>query len=285
VQLVVASSLLLPHRFVGDNTKEGRAKRKKHLAISQQWRFHSHLFTIFGIKMLPHYIIYVLLLAGAALSIVARKLTIPGALFGFVTGILVFTGGGYTGIIMLALFFILGSAVTGWQLKQKQQLGFAEENKGRRTAGQVFANGGVAAILGVIVWCRPEWTHVLQLMMAGSLAAAIADTLSSEIGTVLGRRFYNIVTLKKDERGLDGVISLEGTLAGIGGAAVIGMVYATGHSWNIEVLWIILAGTAGTLIDSLLGAVLERKHLIGNNTVNFLNTATGAAVCWLILIT
>lgn len=231
-----------------------------------------------------NYFVYFLLFAGAALSILTRKLTTPGAWLGFAIGVLVFAGGGYTGIIMLCLFFVLGSAATGWKLKQKQELGFAEENKGRRTAGQVFANGGIAAILGSIAWYYPPQAHLLQLMMAGSLAAATADTLSSEIGTVLGRRFCNVVTFKKDERGLDGVISLEGSLAGVGGAALIAAIYAVGHSWNIEMLWIILAGTAGNLTDSLLGAMLERRHLIGNNIVNFLNTATGAVVCGLFLI-
>jgi len=39
---------------------------------------------------------------------------------------------------------------------------------------------------------------------------------------------------------------------------------------------IIIAGTAGNLTDSILGAVLERRGIIGNNMVNFLNTLTAA---------
>lgn len=229
------------------------------------------------------YLIYILLFAGAMLSLVAKKLTIPGAMLGFVVGVLTYTGGNYSGIAMLTLFFVLGSWATARGLKKKEELGFAEAYKGRRTAGQVFANGGVAAITGVLAWYFPAWSHSLQLMMAGSLAAATADTLSSELGIILGRRFYSVLTFKKDERGLDGVISIEGTLAGAVGAAMIALVYGTGHPWNMELIWIVIAGITGNFIDSLLGATLERNGIIGNNTVNFLNTASGAAVCFLLL--
>jgi len=229
------------------------------------------------------YLVYILLFIGAALSVVAKKLTIPGALLGFVVGVLTYIGGGYTGIAMLALFFVMGSWATGRGLKKKQELGFAEVDKGRRTAGQVFANGGVAAITGGLAWYYPSFTHTLQLMMAGSLAAATADTLSSELGTILGRRFYNVVTFRKDERGLDGVISLEGTLAGATGAVLIALVYSIEHTWNMELIWIAIAGVTGNFIDSLLGATLERRRFIDNNTVNFMNTAAGALVCLLLI--
>ncbi|MDB5088811.1 MAG: hypothetical protein JWR09_2805 [Mucilaginibacter sp.] len=231
-----------------------------------------------------NYLIYFFLLAGVALSIITRKLTVSAALLGGIVGLLVFEGGGYTGLVMLALFFILGSVATSTGLKKKQALGAADENKGRRTAGQVMANGGVAAILGAIAWYKPGLTPILQLMMAGSIAAATADTLSSELGTLLGSRFYNIITLKKDQPGLDGVVSIEGTLTGVAGAATIAGVYSIGHGWNNELLWIILAGIIGNLVDSILGAMAERKHLIGNNLVNFLNTLTGALVCLLLFL-
>lgn len=229
-----------------------------------------------------NYLIYFFLLAGVALSIITSKLTVKAALLGGVVGLLVFKGGGYTGLIMLALFFILGSGATGLGLKKKQALGATDDNKGRRTAGQVMANGGVAAMLGAVAWYKPELTGVIHLMMAGSLAAATADTLSSELGTLLGRRFYNIITLKKDQPGFDGVVSIEGTLIGAMGAAIIAGIYSIGHGWNNGFFWVILAGIAGNLADSLLGATLERKRLIGNNMVNFLNTLTGAVLCLLL---
>jgi len=232
---------------------------------------------------IQNYLVYTFLIAGMLLSIRFKKLTITAAITGAIMGLLIYQGAGLTGIGMLTLFFILGSGATGWQIHSKQQIGAAEKDKGRRTAGQVIANGGVAALIGAIIWRMPEAAASHRLMMAGSLAAATADTLASELGTVYGKRFYNIITFKKDQRGLDGVVSLEGTLIGIAGAALIAVVYSIGFGWNINFLWIVIGGAIGNLADSVLGATLERKHLIGNNVVNFLNTLIGALVCLLLL--
>ena len=113
-------------------------------------------------------------------------------------------------------------------------------------------------------------------MIAGSFAAAAADTLSSELGNVYGSRYYNILTFRKDTRGLNGVVSLEGSLLGIAGSVVIAGIYGFAYGWSPGPLYIVLAGTAGNLVDSLLGATWERKHYLSNNGVNFLTTLIGA---------
>jgi uncharacterized protein (TIGR00297 family) len=228
-------------------------------------------------------IVYVVLLIAATLSFTTGKLTLTGAATGALVGLLTYKGAGYPGLIMLAVFFIAGSWATCFQLNKKIALGTAERHKGRRTAGQVLANGGMTALLGVWAWCNPGHSGIAAIMIAGSFASATADTLSSELGTVYGRRFFNILTFKTDKRGLNGVVSLEGTLIGLVAAALIAIVYSFNFGWSISFCWIILAGFTGNLVDSVLGALLERKGLIGNNMVNFLNTLTGAVVCYLLV--
>lgn len=224
-----------------------------------------------------HYLILSLVLGSAmAGSVAAKKLTLLAALTGGLIGFAIYQGAGFTGIFLLSAFFLLGTLATSWKIELKEKERVAERDRGKRKPGQVLANGGVAAILGLIIWAYPETSVLLQLTMAGSLSAAAADTLSSELGMVYGRRFYNIRTFRRDKKGLDGVISLEGTVCGIFGSVVIALIYSIGFGWNLNFLIIIIAGTIGNLVDSLLGATLERKGVIQNNTVNFLNTLAGA---------
>jgi len=234
-----------------------------------------------------HYLPLILLLTVAVIaSIATKKLTVAGATTGAVIAIMIFSGAGYTGLGMLAAFFILGTLATAWGKKEKLQFKAKEDQSGKRNAGQVLANGGVAAIIGLLVYFVPAKAELFRLMMAGSLASAMADTLSSELGMIYGKRFYNIISWKRDNRGLDGVISLEGTLIGVVGSIIISIIYAVGFGWDNKILIVIIAGTIGNLADSVLGALLERKRYLGNDAVNFLNTsiaAIAAGLLWVIL--
>jgi uncharacterized protein (TIGR00297 family) len=229
-------------------------------------------------------LIYAVLLSGSIWSFTTNKLTFWGAMAGALIGLMIYTGTGLSGFYMLLFFFVVASAATKWQRNKKDVMNAADVHTGRRTATQVLANGGVAALLALCAWIDAEHMPLAQLMIAGSFAAATADTLSSELGTVYGSRFYNILTFKREISGLDGVISLEGTLIGVAGAFAIATIFALCFGLDIRFLWIVMGGFMGNLLDSILGAWLERKGLIGNNTVNFLNTLAGALICWILLL-
>lgn len=218
-----------------------------------------------------------LLGAGMVYSARANKLTPAGAWTGGALGLLIFMGSGLVGVGLLALFFGLGTAATSWKKAEKRQLGLAEPHESRRTAGQVLANAGVAGLLGLVGWLLSAQAPLALLMMAGAFAAATADTMSSELGNVYGRRYYNILTLRPDVRGENGVVSAEGTLLGLAGSALVAGAYCVSEGWGAAFGWLLVAGTAGNVADSLLGATLERRGYLTNNTVNFINTLVGAA--------
>lgn len=213
------------------------------------------------------------LLIVALLCILTKKLTPAADMAAIVVGWLIFAGAGYVGALQLFTFFVLSVLATrhGRSLKGKA-------HGEMRDGFQVFANGGVAAVLAVGAIVDYDHSALYTLMIAGSLAAALADTLSSELGMVYGKRTFNILTFRRETKGLDGVVSIEGTLIGAVGAFIIAAIYMWDRS-----LWIItVAGVGGNVIDSVLGATLERKGVMGNNVVNFLNTATGALIAFLL---
>ena len=46
---------------------------------------------------------------------------------------------------------------------------------------------------------------------------------------------------------------------------------------------IVLAGFLGSLVDSLLGALLERRGWLNNDAVNLLGTATAVGIAWVMV--
>lgn len=222
-----------------------------------------------------------LLIIVTFICVKARKLTIPAAFLAAAIGIVVFHAAHWTGIWMLLAFFILSVLATAHQKNIKAKLHRDNLTDKARNTGQVFANGGVAGITAILAIIDPRHADIYILMMAASLASALADTLSSELGMVYGRSFYNIISLKKEANGLDGVISLEGMLIGAAGACIIAFLYA---GFDKKGLVVVFAGVLGNLADSVLGATFERRHYIGNNAVNLLNTLFAAGIAMIIYL-
>ncbi len=220
-------------------------------------------------------------MAGLA-SYFSGKLTFAASVTGVLVAVFIYIGAGYPGLVMLAVFFVLGTAVTSHKKEEKLKIAAVEAHDGRRKASQVLANAGVAALLSLLCILIDHHSPVLLVMIAGSFASATGDTFSSELGNVYGRNFYNILTLKKDTRGLNGVISFEGTVFGVIGSLVVAFIYIIFFGWSYAFFIIALAGIAGNAFDSLLGALFERKRLLGNDAVNFLNTAFAALIALLL---
>jgi uncharacterized protein (TIGR00297 family) len=233
--------------------------------------------------LLQLFIIIIIFVAAIAV-VLLQKLTISAAITGTALAILIFYGAGWIGLLLMALFFILSTVATGWKSKIKEQLHIAERNKGKRKASQVMANAGVAGVISILALVYQDQILLFQLLVAACFSSAIADTLSSELGNVYGKSFYNILSFKKDQRGLDGAVSLEGTALGFAGSIIIAAVYSV-YTTSYTVFFItIIAGTIGNLSDSFLGATLERKGYLKNDVINFLNTLIASLVALLMYL-
>lgn len=225
-----------------------------------------------------------ILATAACLAFYLRKLTPVAALTGFLSAVIIFLGTGFAGLACMTVFFVFGVLATSLGLKEKAIKGFAEAGMGRRKASQVLANSGVANMVSLAAFANMVDPAKAILLVAAAFSAATADTLSSELGNIYGKRYYNILSFKADKRGLDGVISLEGTIAGMAGSLVIAMISFAFYPVFPNILILLVAGTAGNLADSVLGAALERKGKMCNDTVNFLNTFIGVGIAFLLVL-
>ena len=210
----------------------------------------------------------------------ARSIDVPGALSAVAIGTVIVAGLGLAAFALMIAFFVLGTTVTKIGYRIKAARGIAQEKGGRRGWRNAWANGGVPALLAAFGAVAPEPLRpAFLLAYAASVATAAADTCSSEIGKAYGRRTFLITTLQPVPPGTEGAISLEGTLGAVLGAAVVGgLGAALGlYSWIAAVL-VVAAGVLGSLAESVVGTVAEKRGWMGNDLLNAFNTAVGAAI-------
>jgi uncharacterized protein (TIGR00297 family) len=214
----------------------------------------------------------------ALAAFVARSIDALGALSAVVIGSAITAGLGLSGLSLMIAFFVLGSAATKLGYRTKAARGIAQEKGGARGWQNAWANGGVPAALAVLAGMAPPGPRdVLAIAYAASVATAAADTCASEIGKAYGRRTFLITTLRPVPPGTEGAVSLEGTLGGLLGALLVGAVgVVTGLFGWPSALLVAAAGLVGSLAESVLGTVAERRGFMGNDLLNAANTVIGA---------
>jgi uncharacterized protein (TIGR00297 family) len=196
----------------------------------------------------------------AYLAYRAHSLNKSGVVAATLVGTVVFGFGGLKWAILLMVFFITSSGLSRAFKRRKQGLNEKFSKGSERDAGQVFGNGGVATLFVLVHTLYPE-SIVGWVGFAASLAAVNADTWATELGVLNPTPPRLITNLRKRvEKGTSGGISLFGTFASLLGASIIALPAAWfADNWILFPI-ITLAGLAGSLFDSFLGATVQAMY-------------------------
>lgn len=220
--------------------------------------------------------------------IIPKKLLTPaGYLHAWGLGIIIWGCLGWRGYVVIMAYFLAGSAVTRLGKRRKEAAGIAEGRSGVRGPENVWGSALAAAVCAIAIAIvsilasptdQSLWLPLLSLAYVSSLSTKLSDTTASEVGKAYGKHTFLITSLKPVAAGTEGAVSLEGTLAGIGGSLVMALV-----GWGVGLvdLWgmglCLVAAFLATTFESLIGATIQPRFTwLTNEVVNIINTSVGA---------
>ncbi|XP_061372935.1 protein VTE6, chloroplastic isoform X1 [Gastrolobium bilobum] len=217
--------------------------------------------------------------------ILVTGLSLSGIAAAFLLGTLTWRAFGPSGFLLVATYFIIGTAATKVKMAQKVAQGVAEKRRGRRGPGSVIgssAAGCVCAFLAIFGVGGEAFSQLWRLGFVASFCTKLSDTVSSEIGKAYGKTTYLVTTFKVVPRGTEGAVSVEGTLAGILASIVLAFVGCLmGEVSSHEAIICVLASQFANLGESIIGAALQEKEgfkWLNNDAVNIINISLGSII-------
>ena len=136
----------------------------------------------------------------------------------------------WQGWMSVVIYLLFGSLVTKIGFRFKKQQGIAEKRGGRRGPENVWGSAATGLFLAIMTKFNAANLVLFKVGFAASFAAKLADTFGSEIGKRFGKDTYLITSFKKVERGTEGGISIEGTLASVLGSIFMACLLYTSPS-------------------------------------------------------
>lgn len=189
-----------------------------------------------------------------------KSISLDGMVAAILTAMVLYAlGGPYLGVGLLT-FFILGSIISKIKNDSKKEGEKIQEHSAARNWVQVLSNSLPASILMWLSLLLPEQQSILLLLSFGVFSAAAADTFSSEIGMLSTGKVYDIITFKPVKNGVSGGVTIIGLMAGLLGSFLLSLLAIKLFSWH-DILFITILGFIGSIIDSVLGSILQRKYV------------------------
>jgi uncharacterized protein (TIGR00297 family) len=204
-----------------------------------------------------------------------RAVTRDGALAGLVVGAITLYLGGFFYWGMLMLFFVSSTIVSRIGPARKESLARIHEKDDRRDAVQVLANGGTSVLALALFGITGK--PAFAVAAAAGFAAVNSDTWASELGVLSATPPRSIIRGDRLPAGASGGVTTAGTLASVGGSALVGIWFAAGiwipgslasagpeGAYGLSPLaalgLVTVAGALGSVVDSILGATIQAHY-------------------------
>ncbi|WP_032526225.1 TIGR00297 family protein [Prochlorococcus marinus] len=181
----------------------------------------------------------------------------------------------WQGWMSVVIYLLFGSLVTKIGYKFKKEQGIAEKRGGRRGPENVWGSAATGLFFALMTKFNFANEVLFKVGFAASFSAKLADTFGSEIGKRFGKDTFLITSLKKVERGTEGGISLEGTLASILGSIFMAfiMLRLSIVTTKFHFISVAVSGFLATLTESIIGAKFQNKYKLSNELVNAIQTS------------
>jgi len=141
----------------------------------------------------------------------------------------------------------------------------------KRTAQQVFSNGWIGVVLYMLYGLTDNFHW--QVLAWCSFAISICDTISSEVGTAIGGKTFNITNFRVMKPGLSGGVSVAGTIGGfIALLLLAAMLHFILPVTTAQLFWVVTTGMIGMLVDSFMGSRWQALWKLGDNWTEVLGT-------------
>ena len=192
----------------------------------------------------------------------------------------------WEGWISVVIYLLFGSFVTKIGYKFKRKKGIAEKRGGRRGPENVWGSAATGLFFAIMIKLNFANFLLYKIGFAASFAAKLADTFGSEIGKRFGINTYLITSLRKVDRGTEGGISLEGTIASAIGSIFMSLIMLVLSIINTSNQFFIvsISGFLATIAESIIGAKFQEKYKLSNELVNAIQTSISSLIAIFIYI-
>jgi uncharacterized protein (TIGR00297 family) len=208
-----------------------------------------------------------------------------GLVAGLAYGLVIYLFGGYGAFVILLFFFLAGSIATKIGVAHRTATGAVKDTKGaRRGAGSVVGKCTVGAVLAALIGASGGLDTasnglpaILWLGYTGAFAAALADTLASELGPLFGKKALLLKSFRPVPHGMPGAVSISGTAFGLAGAMLVGaLAAALGMMRGGEIAYIVISSLIAIMSESILRAFYPGQSLLQKQVPNGILTLIGA---------